>query len=93
MKPWSLHVRLGPGDKRLIAYIVKRQQSSVTVNELRESLKERLPEYMIPSAFVFLEEIPLTPQGKYDRRALPAPHRRVLRKAISLHPETFWSCG
>jgi amino acid adenylation domain-containing protein len=65
----------GPGDKRLIAYIVKRQESSVTVNELRESLKERLPEYMIPSAFVVLKEIPLTPQGKYDRRALPVPHR------------------
>jgi amino acid adenylation domain-containing protein len=65
--------QVAPGDKRLIAYIVKRQES--TVNELRGSLKERLPEYMIPSAFVFLEKIPLTPQGKYDRRALPAPGR------------------
>jgi len=62
------------GDKRLIAYIVKRQ-TATTVNELREFLKERLPEYMVPSAFVFLEEIPLTPQGKYDRRALPVPHQ------------------
>ena len=75
MKPSSPHVRLGPGDKRLIAYIVKRQETSLTINELRGSLKERLPEYMIPSAFVFLEEIPLTPQGKYDRRALPTPNR------------------
>jgi amino acid adenylation domain-containing protein len=64
---------VAPGDKRLIAYIVKREEC--TVNELRGSLKERLPEYMIPSAFVFLEEIPLTPQGKYDRRALPNPGR------------------
>ncbi len=64
---------VAPGDKRLIAYIVKRQEC--TINELRGSLKERLPEYMIPSAFVFLEEIPLTPQGKYDRRALPTPGR------------------
>src|SRR6185503_17654814 len=44
-------------------------------NELRGSLKERLPEYMIPSAFFFLEEISFTPQGKYDRRALPTPHQ------------------
>ena len=65
----------GGDDKRLVAYIVKRQESSATVNELRESLKEKLPEYMIPSAFVFLEEIPLTPAGKYDRRALPVPHQ------------------
>ena len=64
---------VAPGDKRLIAYVVKREEC--TINELRGSLKERLPEYMIPSAFVFLEEIPLTPQGKYDRRALPAPGR------------------
>src|SRR6185295_12990052 len=62
---------VGPGDKRLIAYIVKREERPATNNELREFLKERLPEYMVPSAFVFLEEIPLTPQGKYDRRALP----------------------
>src|SRR5689334_6545478 len=60
-----------PGDRRLIAYVVKRGESSA--NELREFLKERLPEYMVPSAFVFLEEIPLTPHGKYDRHALPLP--------------------
>ncbi|HEX7774208.1 MAG TPA: amino acid adenylation domain-containing protein, partial [Pyrinomonadaceae bacterium] len=66
---------VAPGDKRLIAYIVKRKESSASVSELRGSLRERLPEYMIPSAFIFLEEIPLTPQGKYDRRALPTPHQ------------------
>ncbi|HEY3579593.1 MAG TPA: amino acid adenylation domain-containing protein, partial [Pyrinomonadaceae bacterium] len=64
-----------PGDRRLIAYIVKRQESSVSAGELREFLKERLPEYMVPSTFVFLEKIPLTSQGKYDRRALPVPDR------------------
>ncbi len=62
-----------PGDKRLVAYIVKGEESSANVNELRDFLKGKLPEYMVPSAFVFLEEIPLTPVGKYDRHALPVP--------------------
>jgi amino acid adenylation domain-containing protein len=60
-------------DKRLVAYVVPRQEGSLTVNELRSFLKEKLPEYMAPSAFVFLEGLPLTPNGKIDRRGLPAP--------------------
>jgi amino acid adenylation domain-containing protein len=76
----------GPGDKRLIAYIVKRPEGSATINELREFLKERLPEYMIPSAFVFLEEIPLTPQGKYDRRALPIPQHTRFEESSLVAP-------
>ncbi|MFN7945820.1 MAG: amino acid adenylation domain-containing protein [Blastocatellia bacterium] len=61
-----------PGHKRLVAYLSARQ-SSVPVAELRQYLKERLPEYMIPAAFVWLESLPLTTNGKVDRRALPAP--------------------
>ncbi|WP_235526606.1 non-ribosomal peptide synthetase [Nostoc piscinale] len=62
-----------PGDKRLVAYLVAHQDCTPTVNELRQFLKAKLPEYMVPSAFVIMESLPLTPSGKVDRRALPAP--------------------
>jgi amino acid adenylation domain-containing protein/non-ribosomal peptide synthase protein (TIGR01720 family) len=62
-----------PGKKRLVGYIVCHTSQGVTISELRQFLKDRLPEYMLPSAFVFLESLPLTPNGKVDRRALPAP--------------------
>src|SRR5262245_23319453 len=60
-----------PGEKRLVGYVVARQQ--VGVRELREYLQERLPDYMLPGAIVQLEAMPLTPNGKIDRRALPKP--------------------
>ncbi|MBD2005415.1 MULTISPECIES: non-ribosomal peptide synthetase [Cyanophyceae] len=60
-----------PGDKHLIAYIVPDQQQTPT-SMMRQFLKEKLPEYMVPSAYVVLESLPLTPNGKVDRRALPA---------------------
>ncbi|MBD2665598.1 amino acid adenylation domain protein [Richelia sinica FACHB-800] len=59
-------------DKRLVAYIVT-YFCEISVRELRDFLKAKLPEYMIPSAFVVLEKFPLTPNGKIDRRILPAP--------------------
>lgn len=64
-----------PGDKRLVAYVVVRQAQSVEVDALREFLKQRLPDYMLPSQFVPVEALPLTPNGKVDRRALPKPQQ------------------
>jgi len=63
------------GEQRLIAYIVPAPGVAPTVSELRRALAQTLPDYMIPSAFVFLEAFPLLPNGKIDRRALPAPSR------------------
>ena len=58
-------------DKRLVAYLVAEDHPSVP--ELRKFLQEKLPDYMIPSAFVILDDFPVTPNGKIDRKALPAP--------------------
>ena len=61
------------GEKMLVAYFVPAKEPAPTGSELREFLKERLPDYMLPSSFVKLESMPLTPNGKVDRRTLPAP--------------------
>jgi len=61
------------GDKRLSAYCVPRQGSVPDPRELRHFLQTKLPDYMVPGAFIVLDGMPLTPNGKIDRQALPAP--------------------
>ncbi|HEX8186687.1 MAG TPA: amino acid adenylation domain-containing protein, partial [Blastocatellia bacterium] len=62
-----------PGESRLLAYVVTNEGGAFSTSELRGFMKEKLPDYMIPSAFIALDKLPLTAQGKIDRNALPAP--------------------
>ena len=61
------------GHKRLVAYVVPHPEQSPNTSDLRRFLQDKLPEYMMPSAFVLLKNLPLTPNGKVDRFALPLP--------------------
>ena len=63
-----------PNDKRLVAYCVSTSETKPTASDLRNYLRERLPVYMVPTAFVDVAAIPLTVAGKVDRRALPVPN-------------------
>jgi hypothetical protein len=67
------------GDKRLVAYFACEEHASLTATELRRFLRQRLPEYMLPSFFVKLPQIPLMPNGKVDRGALPRPFDAAVR--------------
>jgi amino acid adenylation domain-containing protein len=62
-----------PGDQRLVAYVVAERGAAPIAEALRHFAGEKLPDFMLPSAFVFLEALPITPNGKLDRRALPPP--------------------
>jgi acyl carrier protein len=78
-----------PADQRLVAYLVPVADASPPgIDELRGFLQARLPEHMIPSAFVLLDAMPLTPSGKVDRRALPAPEHSRAGLAELVTPRT-----
>jgi acyl carrier protein len=62
-----------PGEKRIIAYLVPAPGAEIQIEEIRELARSHLPAYMVPSAYVVLESLPLTPNRKLDRKALPAP--------------------
>lgn len=64
------------GEKQLVAYLVSREGKSVSIEQLRDFLRQKLPEHLMPKAFVELEALPLTPNGKVDRKALPAAESR-----------------
>jgi non-ribosomal peptide synthetase component F/acyl carrier protein len=78
-----------PGHKRIVAYIVPEGTHPPPIAELRRILGDKLPDYMVPSAFVRLDALPLTATGKVDRRALPAPGRaRPALKSAFVAPRT-----
>lgn len=85
-----------PGDQRLVAYLTARDQAAAPGSDphrdliaaLRSALQDQLPDYMVPSAFVVLAEMPLTPNAKIDRRALPAPVGTGMASQTHTEPET-----
>ncbi len=77
------------GEQRIVAYVVPHEKATPTPTELRDFIKEKLPQYMIPSALMILEKLPLTPNGKLDRRALPVPEDIRLQLEVTyVKPQT-----
>ncbi|WP_186020665.1 phosphopantetheine-binding protein, partial [Burkholderia gladioli] len=83
---------LGEGaDKRLVAYVVAEHDESL-IGAIRDHLAAQLPDYMVPTAFVRLDALPLSPNGKLDRRALPAPDSSALARQAYEAPQGEIEC-
>ena len=76
----------GSGDKRLVAYLVPKPGEQPNIADVRNHLRQSLPEYMIPSVFSVLPKFPLTPTGKIDRGALPAPQQEQRDRSAVIAP-------
>jgi amino acid adenylation domain-containing protein/non-ribosomal peptide synthase protein (TIGR01720 family) len=76
------------GNQRLVAYVVVSEEEHLSTQQLRESLQQQLPAYMVPSAFIILGTLPITPNGKVDRKALPAPDGEIERTQEYVAPRT-----
>lgn len=83
----------GPGDKRLVAYYTFSQKTGPAPDVLRQYLSDSLPAYMVPAAYVALPALPVTPNGKLDRRALPAPGADAYGEVAYQPPRDHWEAG
>ena len=77
-----------PGDVRLVAYYVSGDNKQATITDLRKQLRSKLPDYMIPQHFVEIDSIPLTPNGKVDRKALPKPYGQTIATPVKELPQS-----
>jgi hypothetical protein len=75
--------------EQLVAYIVSKEKLTPAIEELSEFLKKKLPDYMVPSAFIFLDALPLSANGKVDRRALPTQESLLQKVEVAyVAPQT-----
>ena len=82
----AVTVREHSGNKYLVAYVVAKSSEQLAIPLLRDYLKGRLPDYMVPAAFVPMDQLPLTPSGKINRRALPEPDMTQARSSDKVAP-------
>ncbi len=78
-----------PGNKRLVAYVASSEKSADSTDELRRFLKERLPEYMMPAQIIFMDGLPLTANGKVDRKALASPEITEAAETSYVEPRSL----
>ena len=77
-----------PGEKQLAAYYVPNQEAMPSVQNLRDFVKQKLPNYMVPSIFVEMDTLPLNPNGKVDRKVLPSPDSSQRQNNLIAPPRT-----